>query len=56
VHFVDEYSKLSWVYFLHTKNDLVDFFTKFKCHVENLFSSSIKILQTDGGTEFKPLA
>jgi hypothetical protein len=56
VHFVDEYSKFSWIYFLHTKDEIVDVFTKFKCQVENLFSSSIKILQTDGGTKFKPLA
>jgi hypothetical protein len=55
VHFVDEFSKFSWIYFLRTKDELVDVFMKFKCQVENLFSSSIKILQTDGGTEFKPL-
>jgi hypothetical protein len=55
VHFVDEFSKFSWIYFLRTKDELVDVFTKFKSQVENLFSTNIKILQTDGGTEFKPL-
>jgi hypothetical protein len=29
---------------------------KFKYQVENIFGSSIKILQMNGGTEFKPLA
>jgi hypothetical protein len=55
VHFVDEFFKFSWIYFLRTKDELVDVFTKFKSQVENLFISTIKILQTDGGTEFKPL-
>jgi hypothetical protein len=47
VHFVDEFSKFSWIYFLHTKYELVDVFAKFKSQVENLFSTTIKILQTD---------
>jgi gag-polypeptide of LTR copia-type/GAG-pre-integrase domain len=55
VYFVDEFSKFSWIYFLRTKDELVDVFTKFKSQIENLFCNNIKILQTDGGTEFKPL-
>lgn len=35
---------------------MVQSFTKFKVLVENLFSTTIKTLQTDGGTEFKPLS
>jgi hypothetical protein len=30
VHFVEVFSKFSWIYFLHTKDELVDIFTKFK--------------------------
>lgn len=55
VHFIDAFSRFSWIYFLHTKDELVHAFTQFKNQVENLFSSTIKILQTDGGTEYKPL-
>jgi hypothetical protein len=55
VHFIDEFSKFSWIYFLHFKNELVDVLIKLKCQVENLFCSTIKILQTNGGTEFKSL-
>jgi hypothetical protein len=55
VHFVDEFLKFSWIYFLHTKDELVDVFAKFKSQVENHFSTTIKILQTDGDTEYKPL-
>jgi hypothetical protein len=55
VHFVDEFSKFSWIYFFHSKDELVDVFQKFKCQVKNLFSSSIKILQTDRDMKFKPI-
>jgi hypothetical protein len=33
VHFVDEFSKFSWIYFLRTKHELIDVFTKFKSQV-----------------------
>jgi hypothetical protein len=55
MYFVDEFSKFSWIYFLHTKDELVDVFSTFKSQVENLFSSTIKNLQMNGGTEFKPI-
>jgi Integrase core domain len=56
VHFTDEYSRFSWIYFLHSKDELVTVFSLFKAQVENLFDTKIKILQTDGGTEYKPLS
>ena len=56
VLFVDDYSRFTWVYFLHSKDELVRVFTLFKSQVENLLKSSIKILRTNGGTEYKPLA
>jgi hypothetical protein len=31
VHIVEEFSKFSWIYFIRTKDELVDVFTKFKC-------------------------
>lgn len=54
VHFIDEFSCFSWIYFLCTKDELVHAFFKFKSQVENLFITKIKVLQTDGGTEYKP--
>jgi hypothetical protein len=38
-----------------SKSDVVPIFTQLKQQVENLLSCSIKIIQCDGGTEFKPL-
>ena len=56
VHFIDEFSRFSWIYFLRTKDEVVHVFALFKAQVENLFGTSIKTLQSDGGTEFKPIA
>ncbi|KAJ4793324.1 polyprotein [Rhynchospora pubera] len=55
VIFVDDFSKYSWIYFMANKSDVVTIFSAFKCQVENLFNCTIKILRTDGGTEFKPI-
>ncbi|KAJ4807334.1 Gag/pol [Rhynchospora pubera] len=54
--FVDDFTKFVWIFFLHSKDEVLQVFTTFKLQVENLLSSSIKILCTDGGTEFKPIA
>ncbi len=56
VHFIDEFSRFSWIYFLRTKDEVVHVFSTFKAQVENLFDKKIKILQSDGGTELKPIA
>jgi hypothetical protein len=37
------------------KSDVLAVFTQFKTKVETLLSHKIKIIQCDGGTEFKPL-
>ncbi|KAJ3697958.1 hypothetical protein LUZ61_001663 [Rhynchospora tenuis] len=56
VVFVDDFSKFSWIYFMKSKSEVPHIFSKFKFQVENLLQSSIKVLRTDGGTEFKPIA
>lgn len=45
-----------WIYFLTTKDEVLNAFLKFKALVEKLFNTTIKVLQTDGGIEFKPIA
>ncbi|KAJ4749591.1 polyprotein [Rhynchospora pubera] len=56
VIFVDDFSKFSWIYFMANKSDVLSIFSGFKAQVENLFGCTIKILRTDGGAEFKPIA
>jgi Reverse transcriptase (RNA-dependent DNA polymerase) len=40
---------------LKHKSDVCNDFSLFKSQVENLFTSTIKILRTDGGAEYKPI-
>ncbi len=50
--FVDDHSKFTWLYSMHHKQEAFVCFTIFKAHVENLFSTTIKILHIDNGGEF----
>lgn len=52
---MDDFSRFSWIYPLHTKSETYDVFLKFKLLVENQFSTTIKELQSDGGCEYTSL-
>jgi hypothetical protein len=52
VIFIDDYSRFSWMYPLHQKLDVFNYFVQFKNLVENLFSCTIKQFQSDGGGEY----
>jgi len=56
VIFIDDHSRFTWLYPLRNKSDVLPCFVKFKNLVENLFSSSIKQLQTDNGGEYVSVA
>ena len=51
--FVDDFSRLSWIYPLHSKDQALFVFIKFKSLVENQFNSRIQCLRSDNGGEFK---
>ncbi|KAJ4764474.1 Gag/pol [Rhynchospora pubera] len=55
VTFIDDFTKFVWIFFLQSKDEVLQIFTSFKLQVENLLSNTIKVLRTDGGTEFKPI-
>jgi hypothetical protein len=55
VLFTDEYSRYSCIYFCACKFEVLGIFTKFKQRVETLLDHKIRIVQCDGGTEYKPL-
>jgi hypothetical protein len=55
VHFIDEYTRFSWLYTCASKTDVLSIFTDFKLKVENQLSCSIKCIQYDEGFEFRPL-
>lgn len=52
VVFVDDYSRFSWIYPLRAKSEFCAVLVKFHAFVCNQFSRSIKVFQSDGGTEF----
>ena len=50
--FTDDYSRMSWVYFLKYKSETFENFKKFKSLVEKQSGCQIKTLRTDRGGEF----
>lgn len=49
---IDDYSRMSFVYFLKNKDQALDSFKNFKSLVENQTKTKVKILRTDNGGEF----
>ena len=52
VIFIDDYSRFTWLFLLKHKNEVLSVFKHFKSMVETQFSSSLKILRTDNGSEY----
>jgi GAG-pre-integrase domain len=53
--FTDHFSRFNWIFFCANKSDVTLLFENFKSLVQNIFSTTIKTLQIDGGTEFLPI-
>lgn len=54
IHFLDDYSKYSWVYHLKHRGEAVNAFNHFNARVENQFNIKINVIQCDNGADFKP--
>jgi transposase InsO family protein len=50
---VDDYSHLTWVFFLQDKGETQEVLKKFLKRVQNEFDAKIKRIRIDNGTEFK---
>ena len=50
--FIDDYTRMMWVYFIQQKSDAFSCFKEFKALVEKQSGYSLKILRTDRGGEF----
>lgn len=50
--FMDDYIRMSFVYFVKNKSEVINCFKEFKLIVEKQMSNSIKAFRTDNGTEF----
>jgi transposase InsO family protein len=53
--FVDDFSRYTWFYPLHTKSKAYDCFVKYKTLVETQFSCKLKSLQSDGRGKYTSL-
>nr|GEX00136.1 hypothetical protein [Tanacetum cinerariifolium] len=49
----DDYSRVSWVFFLASKDETAPVLKTFIIDLENLLSLKVKIIRCDNGTEFK---
>ncbi|KAI0498967.1 hypothetical protein KFK09_019866 [Dendrobium nobile] len=52
VIFIDDHTIFSWIFPIRQKSEVLAIFENFKPYIENLTSSKIKCLRTDGGGEF----
>nr|CAE03661.3 OSJNBa0042N22.2 [Oryza sativa Japonica Group]CAE76041.1 B1292H11.27 [Oryza sativa Japonica Group] len=50
---VDDFSRFTWVYFLHDKSEAQDVFKRFAKQAQNLCDLTIKRVRSDNGGEFK---
>ena len=50
--FIDDFSRMTWLYFLKKKSKVFENFLEFKALVENQIDKKIKVPRTDIGGEF----
>ena len=50
--FVDDFSRMTYIYFLKAKDEALKCFQQYRAEVENQLNRRIKILRSDNGTEF----
>ncbi|GJT34970.1 putative ribonuclease H-like domain-containing protein [Tanacetum coccineum] len=49
----DDFSRFSWVFCLHTKDETSGILKKFITEIENQLNHKVKVIRCDNGTEFK---
>ncbi|XP_075092494.1 retrovirus-related Pol polyprotein from transposon RE1 [Nicotiana tabacum] len=49
---VDDYTRYTWIFLLNFKSEVIVVLRDFLTQIKNMFSSSIKVLRTDNGSEF----
>lgn len=53
--FIDDFSRMTWVYFLKHKSEVSDTFVHFYNLIQTQYNMKIKVLRSDNGTEYRPL-
>lgn len=52
VTFVDDYSRLTWLYLMKNRSELLSHFCAFHAEIQNQFNVFIKILRTDNAGKY----
>jgi transposase InsO family protein len=52
VTFIDCYSRMTWLYLMKHKNEVLDCFKDFCACVKNQFNTHVRIIRSDNGTEY----
>lgn len=52
VIFIDDYTRMTWLYLMKTKDEVFQIFQNFHAMVQNQFSAKIHVLRSDNGGEF----
>lgn len=52
VLFIDDYTRMTFIYFLKAKSEVLNYFKEFKSMAENIYNTKIKHLRTDNGCEY----
>ena len=55
VSFIDDYSRFRWIYLLKHKSGVEQVFYAFLAHVERLFNTKIRVVQSELGGEYHKL-
>ena len=52
ISFVDDYTRICWIYQLKEKSETTQIFKEFHSMIQSQFQTDIQILRTDNGTEY----
>lgn len=52
ISFIDEFSRMMWLYLIKTKSEELKIFQRFKVMVDKQSEKSLKVLRTDRGGEY----
>lgn len=52
ISFIDDHTRLTWVFLMKSKSEVSEIFQKFHCMINTQFQTQIQTLKTDNGKEF----